>query len=1705
MKRLACVLIMLCTVLCALSFSASAEGENEDLQSFGEYIIRNEGDSYTLSLIDGTYSSTADTLTECFSLLPSEATVILENISTDKPPELPEGRYTLVGSLSVTDGIFTVPEGCILNLDSLTLDFSESSASYMRIKGGSVTLRDSTLFGSLSGAVLLDYLSSSELTVYSGKISSESDFAAVRAEVGTLCASGGSIINRRGSAVSCSATLLLSGSPEISGVGYDIVTDRPLTLSAGGVGYSSTEELSVMLSDVFRVGTLTEVLYSSDKERAAAVRIFDREGREYGLTHFASSPYSDEKNFSAVYLPYKITYYGRSGVFRTDEALSGEILSAPTAPEIKGYNFSGYYTDSECSHAYPFGEPVTSDLSLFAGYRLKPPTLKISSYSADYNGAAHYLAPDTLNHELLSEGGFFGYRWYKDGEVVSYDESLELYRHSDSGVYSLEVTFYYSSDSVTVRAENVSFIINKAKVPLPTVEPKYYNGENQSPLIQKSPYYSVSRVSATNVGVYPVELILLDPENYAFEGSSERRVSVPFEILKAENSWTVLPSASDIYEGQSPAPEAYSAFGEVVFLYSPSLGGEYLPTLPSGVGARFMIASVEESENYTGLVSEPVEFRVLEERLLSLTVKSSPERLSYTAFEEFDGTGLLIIASYSGGREEELTFDELNVSYQRGDTFLYGDNAVNLGYGGKSCRISVSVSAAEYDLTGLSLSDLVLVYNGSYRTLTPAISEIVGKDGYPLNVEINGGGTDVGVYNITVDFYTQSTSYKKPSSQNYTLEIKPLSVEALWGRGEFVYDGTAKCPTATFVDSLGVSRALTVLGAKTDAGEVYTATAESYSSNYVITNPTIDFRIKRADYDLSGVTFSPSSFVYDGEEKEVYVQNLPDGLVAVGYTDGSATEAGSYTATVIFSYDEKNYNPPKALSLVWTIHKADYDISGIRFEDTEVVFDGVAHTPSVVGEMPVGADGIPLSYRIEGSATHVSDGACEVKLVFVSNSPNYRAPAPLSALVRVLPKSVAVIWEIDRYTFNGREQLPSARSLECEIEVSGAAVNAGKYTATARALSPDYRVTNPEADFEIFKAENRWIELPKIGDFYSSKSPAPTASAYFGEPIFGYYADEACSLSAPLPLSAGSYYMRASVPESENYLSLEYAPVAFSVLEVVLIDLRVSLNNGTLVAHSPLTDSDFLAVAKYNDGREIPLTLSDLTVSYDGKALPERGDSEISVSYGGITITLPVSVGYADYDLSGVRWQNTVTEYNGTPQSPSLSGLPEGVSVVGYEGAERTAAGRYTVKAQVLYDTKNYNAPTLPPCEFVINKAAVTPTVPVPSVYDGRAKQPESGSPLYTFLYEGEILDAGEYLLKLQLTDPDNYKLEADSLTYKVLPRRLSVTVGDISRYLGGECDEADLCITDGALVEGDELTYTQIIRDGRVYLVSTNPNYELSSVSGSVTERPYPSPRVTRIILLSVFSLAVFVLLLLLAIRGRESIRAGVAAASCKWHNRRLKIPHPRTLSSYPEEYSARPDLPKKDKADNLSLSKTEALAEKSENPYTEVYPTELVDEEERKNSDENKVTGEAHGEALDDPDLFASHHIGEALGALSVDMERADELISDSLAKELVKKSRESVITGGYQKGIINVDTLSESFCDGERVDINILKSRGLLADNTAYLKVLARGSIDKPLSVYANDFSLSAVKMIALTGGEAVKVVTVKKNTRDFPYNT
>lgn len=105
------------------------------------------------------------------------------------------------------------------------------------------------------------------------------------------------------------------------------------------------------------------------------------------------------------------------------------------------------------------------------------------------------------------------------------------------------------------------------------------------------------------------------------------------------------------------------------------------------------------------------------------------------------------------------------------------------------------------------------------------------------------------------------------------------------------------------------------------------------------------------------------------------------------------------------------------------------------------------------------------------------------------------------------------------------------------------------------------------------------------------------------------------------------------------------------------------------------------------------------------------------------------------------------------------------------------------------------------------------------------------------------------------------------------------------------------------------------------------------------------------------------------------------------------------------------------------------------------------------------------------------------------SVTAQEVDSLMRDEVAVTLIKKSDGQ--SDRTKTGIINIDTLSENFESGEVVTLDEIKKRVKgFNKKTTYIKVLARGTLDKPLTVEADSFSLQAVKMIVLTGGTAIK---------------
>ena len=282
----------------------------------------------------------------------------------------------------------------------------------------------------------------------------------------------------------------------------------------------------------------------------------------------------------------------------------------------------------------------------------------------------------------------------------------------------------------------------------------------------------------------------------------------------------------------------------------------------------------------------------------------------------------------------------------------------------------------------------------------------------------------------------------------------------------------------------------------------------------------------------------------------------------------------------------------------------------------------------------------------------------------------------------------------------------------------------------------------------------------------------------------------------------------------------------------------------------------------------------------------------------------------------------------------------------------------------------------------------------------------------------------------------------------------ICVSIENVSLYLGEKMYLPEYRVIAGNPLSGDDLGFgVRDVRGGYEYYFE-NPDYAVTCEGGRV-ERIYRLPPAAESALflggaaLLFITLSVFGLILLYKKRVRPMAGGSSVARG--------------SACTYP--------LFTKDAKRALSPSEDYRIEQKDPPPVCERVPDALPEEK-------------------SEPDE-ASEDSSTCVDA--VDVATADALITDALAEALVMAEERVVYTEGSRHGVINVDTLSAAFAAGEEVDINRLKKKKLIAQDVGYLKVLARGSINKPLTVYADDFSLGAIKMIALTGGRTFHVKT------------
>ena len=327
-------------------------------------------------------------------------------------------------------------------------------------------------------------------------------------------------------------------------------------------------------------------------------------------------------------------------------------------------------------------------------------------------------------------------------------------------------------------------------------------------------------------------------------------------------------------------------------------------------------------------------------------------------------TGLFTM---SGG-----TVSDNDATYYGSGLYLYTNGNAEIGggyfggsiYGDGTISVSGGYFAEEFDTA--SLAENCVLQDVS--ALGGATFDSDYKDGFPYAVYAKGGVSISTNENIVYDGspVAEGIDFTVEGADGVTL---PYSYKAVGG-DEF----TAGLPT--------------------NAGD-YTLSACALNGEKQFISIVFDITIAKATYDMSDITFADGNFTYDREAHSIAISGTLPGGVSVSYDVGYKVNAGEYTVTATFTGDSANYNAIPNMTAKLTIAKADYDMSGITFEDGSFTYDGQAHSLVISGTLPTG-----VSVTYAGN-DKTNAGEYTVTATFVGDYDNYIAIPDITATLTI--------------------------------------------------------------------------------------------------------------------------------------------------------------------------------------------------------------------------------------------------------------------------------------------------------------------------------------------------------------------------------------------------------------------------------------------------------------------------------------------------------------------------------------------------------------------------------------------------------------------------------------------------------------------------------------------------------------------------------
>ena len=1034
---------------------------------------------------------------------------------------------------------------------------------------------------------------------------------------------------------------------------------------------------------------------------------------------------------------YSITYEENGGDDLADASYTygTGVLALPTPTRV-GYDFAGWYTDSEFS-----GEAITSisetetgDKVFYAMWTAKTNVAYVvehyiqnadGTYSAvasftdnktgttgatvdaeqiDLSSYPGLIYDDTalnvVSGNIVPDGTLVLKLYYKRQSIVgisadnvSADYDAEYKSVTVNGIASGDVITYSTSENgvfgntaITRRDSGTTTVYYK-------VERGYY-----------LPYVGSATITVNKVSI-TLDIAMADK---VYDGAADEASAAVSGVVNGETVVLVYTySGAQLdgtpYTASTSAPVNAGNYTVTVSLSDAAVNGNY--EISGAVTKEYritrMVLSIPSADTNTYTYNGSAQTYIITAGNYNVDDNIQVAAGSYTVTVSLSDSNNYKWTPEAGATEDDIS----DKTY----AFVINKKSITLDiamadkvYDGAADEASAAVSGVVNGETVV----LVYTYSGAQLDGTPytaSTSAPVNAGNYTVTVSlsdaaVNGNYEIIGAVAKEYRITRLATSIPSADTTEYTYNGNEQT---------YVIASSSNYSVSGNVQKNANENGYTVKVSLNDTNNykwnIASATEDDISNKtytFIIYRKEITVTITAGDNCYGNVTPASATFngVVTGENVDAIY--LYEGVANDGtaYSDSVApTKAGTYTVTV--SINASNYVLGGTASADFIIERANVDIPVA--DATVFIYNGQAHTYQIA----------PSSlYTVNGELTKTAANESGYPVsVTLNDTDNYRW-TPVSGAVEddVFVKNYSFVIERREITvsfdncyfeygsvfgatvrFNNlvyKESVYPIFRYEGEAtdgsQYAGfeAPYKAGEYTVSVSIANTNYELVGiVEADFIISKKQLT-VPMEDGTDYIYNARPQ----------IYAIARDEAYSVTGAEHINAGAYEVEVKITDKFNY-------------EWETGDTD-DLTYDFLIAKAKQWKPDAVTTDYYYNGSEQTYGISgNGNFVITGNKRTVVGEQTVTVSLADksnyvwsdgtqsdLTYTFKILRGV--YDMSTVKFENVTVVDDGSAKSIQISGdLPNGVTVT-YEGNEKTAAGVYTVTAKFTGDSENYEA-----------------------------------------------------------------------------------------------------------------------------------------------------------------------------------------------------------------------------------------------------------------------------------------------------------------------------------------------------------------------------------------------------------------------------